>query len=239
MIRLAAPTAGVALLLATGCFHNGERSVHNPFGLKNPQAPGKGPSEKDIMKMTTTADMAVRQRVNDLGRKILEQNTFTGLDPQFCPIGVKESVLFHVGSRQLIISQGLIEKCQTDAELAAVLCSELGQMLVEVRTAKALGREPDQVPDVTPEGSAQLPGGAPVNTVRQPDRTGFENRAPAPGSPAQTGDATSAARELLKGAGYSPAELDRVDSLLKLSPRSEQLRKMMAGSAPPPEVFQP
>jgi len=189
--------------------------------------------------MTTTADMEVRRRVDNLGRKILDQNTFTGLEPQFCTIGVKESVLFHVGARQLIISQGLVEKCQSDGELAAVLCSELGQMQIETRTAKALGRDPDQVPDATPDGTAQLPGGAAITTDRQPDRGRSASTPPKNGSRPETADATSAARELLKGAGYSPAELDRVDALLKLSPRSEQLRKQMGGSAPAPGLWNP
>jgi hypothetical protein len=236
MIRLAALPAGVALLFATGCFHNGERSSWNPFGLHaTPQ--GKGPTEKDVAKMTTTADKAVQQRVGDLGLKIIQQNTLCGLDPLFCAIGVKESVLFHVGARQLFISQGLVEKCQTDAELAAVLCSELGQMQAEARTARALGRNPDPVTNPAPDGSEQL-GGTPITVGQQPNRGGAENK-PTTGNRAEAADATRAARELLVGAGYSPAELDRVDSLLKLSPRSEQLRKQMGGSAPTPGVWTP
>ena len=58
---------------------------------------------------------------------------------------------------------------------------------------------------------------------------------PRGGARADATDAAKAAKELLTGAGYSPAELDRVESLLKQSERGEALKKQMSRPAPAPE----
>ena len=89
--------------------------------------------------MPRTTNTAVAERVELLGRRLVAQNTFLGIDPLFTTVGgrevgERELVLFHNGTEQLYISEGLVTKCQSDAELAAVLCSELGQMVAEKRT---------------------------------------------------------------------------------------------------------
>jgi hypothetical protein len=176
----------------------------------------------------------VAERVELLGRKIVAQNTFIGIEPMFFTVGVKEQVLFHRGSEQLFISEGLVEKCKTDAELAAVLCSEMGQMVAEKRAAKTVGRDVEPIPDANFGGNNMFPGGTAFDAGRQVEMTLHEKQFPRSANNTAT-DATNAARDLLKGAGYSPAELDRVEGLLKQSDRGEKLRKQMAGSAPPPK----
>ena len=86
------------------------------------------------------ADLATAERVETIGRKIIAQNTFPGIEPLFHTVGVPESVLFHRGTEELFVSEGLIKKCKTDGELAAVLCSELGQMIAEKKSARRSGR---------------------------------------------------------------------------------------------------
>ena len=65
------------------------------------------PPPKDV----PPASLAIGERVELLGRKLVAQNTFLGIEPMFKTIGVKESVLFHLGTEQLLISEGLVEKC--------------------------------------------------------------------------------------------------------------------------------
>ena len=56
------------------------------------------------------------------------------------------------GTGEVFISEGLVKKCKTDAELAVVLCSELGQMMVEKRSGRAAGRDREPIPDVALPG---------------------------------------------------------------------------------------
>ncbi len=232
MNRLVTLAAGCALLL-TGCATDGEWSVKKALGWDEPALRGTMVLPKDV----PVASIEVAERVELLGKRLIAQNTFTGIDPLFSTIGVKETVLFHCGTEQLIISEGLVEKCQSDAELAAVLCSELGQMVAEKRTAKAVGSDISPLSDPTSGGSPLFPGGTAYDAGQQANLAFHEKKYPRGANRTDPVDATNTARELLKGAGYNPAELDRVEPLLKQkqSERGELLRKRMAGSAPPPE----
>ncbi|HJZ56374.1 MAG TPA: hypothetical protein VKE74_15525, partial [Gemmataceae bacterium] len=98
------------------------------------------------------ASLQTAERVETLGRRIIVQNTFTGLDPLFHTVGIKDPVLFHRGTAELFISEGLANRCKTDAELAAVLCSELGRMQADRRSAQRVGRDKEPIPEVGPDG---------------------------------------------------------------------------------------
>jgi hypothetical protein len=227
MKRLVILTAGVAFLLSAGCTQDW---LENKSLLPDQRGV---PGTKDAVKVPP-ASLAVAERVELVGRKIIAQNTFTGIEPMFMTIGVPENVLFHRGSEQLFISQGLVEKCKTDAELAAVLCAEMGQMVAENRSAKAVGRDVDPIPDSHFGGSAQLPGGTAFDAGREAELAYHQKLHPR-GASNTVAESADTARELLKGAGYSPAELDRVEALLKQSDRGEKIKKQMSASAPAPK----
>jgi hypothetical protein len=231
MNRLTAMTAGAALLFSTGCMHDGEWSVRKALGWDDgPPNRVVTPPPKDV----PPGSLAIAERVDLLGRKLVTQNTFVGIEPLFQTIGVPEPVLFHIGPERLIISDGLVEKCKSDAELAAVLCSELGQMVAEKRTAKALGRDVAPIPDAT-HGTGPVPGGAPYDAGQQVNLAYHERQYPRGATRTDPVDAARSARDLLVGAGYNAAELDRVEPLLKQSERGEKLKKQMGGSAPAPD----
>lgn len=228
MNRLAALTVCASLLASAGCLHDGEWSVQKALGWDDERTtfdPKNAPR----------ASLPVAERVETLGRKIIAQNTFTGIEPLFMTIGVKESVLFHRGTEQLCISEGLVAKCKTDADLAAVLCAELGQMVAEKRAAKGLGRDIDPIKDVSHGAAPVLGGGSPVDPGREAELALHQKRYPRGGGGVDQFDATKTAHELLTGAGFAAADLDRVEPLLKQSDRGEKLRKQMGGSAPPPK----
>jgi hypothetical protein len=231
MKRLTSLAAGAALLFSTGCAHDGEWSVSKALGWKEPSGRIVTPAPKEV----PPASLAVAERVETLGRKLVAQNTFLGIEPMFMTIGVKESVLFHRGSEQVFISEGLVEKCATDAELAAVLCAEMGRMVAEKRTAKAAGHDVDPIADANFGGGPLFPGGTAFDAGQQANLAYHEQKHPRGAAVPNPVDATNTARDILKGAGYSPAELDRVEPLLKQSERGEKIRKQMGGSAPAPE----
>jgi hypothetical protein len=233
MNRLTAIAAGVALLLSTGCKHDGDWSVGKALGLDDgPPNRVKTPPPREL----PPASLAVAERVDLLGRKLVSQNTFIGIEPLFQTIGDPAPVLFHIGPERLIISEGLVKQCQSDAELAAVLCAELGKMVAEKRAAKALGRDVDPLRDATFGAGPLFPGGTAQDAGQQANLAYHEKQFPRGAARPDPTDATKTARELLTGAGYSAAELDRVEPLLKQKSESgEQWKKQMAGSAPAPD----
>ncbi|MBX9584697.1 MAG: hypothetical protein K2X87_30710 [Gemmataceae bacterium] len=168
---------------------------------------------------TPRVDIFAARRVDEVGRRILDQNTFTGLEPLFQTVGKPEPELFHRGTGLLVISEGLVRTCRTDAELAAVLCSELGAMMAEHRAAAAHGRDASG-----------------IRTEGTPAATGTEVGAAGsrPLTFDTTADADTLARQLLRGAGFDPAELDRVKPVLGTVTRGGALEKQMAGSAAAP-----
>lgn len=227
MVRIAALVAGTALVLATGCVSDGEWSVRSALGLDD-ERPKFDP------KRLPRASLETASRVEVLGRRIIAQNTFTGIEPQIYTLDVKEAVLFHRGPNELFVSSGLVTRCKTDDELAAVLCAEFGQMVAEGRTAKALGRDVDPLRDSSHGAGPVVPGGTPYDAGQQANLAYHERRHPRPTAGVDAADADKTARELLKGAGFDPSGLDRVQPLLKQSDRGEALRKQMSGPAPAP-----
>ena len=132
----------------------------------------------------------------------------------------------------MFISEGLVKLCKTDDELAAVICSELGQMVAEKKAVRRAGAERDSFP------AESLPSG-PDDTGRAAEIAYQERRQKSVASAADPLDAAKQARLLLSTAGFDPALLDRVQPLLKQSDRGAILRKQMSGSAPAPTWQEP
>lgn len=201
-----------APLTTTGCATDGEWTVEKVLGWD-------GPDDRKPPKVSA-ASLATAQRVEELGRRIIAQNAFTGLDPLFHTVGDPQPQLYHTGTARLWVSDGLVNRCKSDGELAAVLCSELAAMMAEKRAAAALGRDADGIPDVRDAATAGTEVGA------------SGRRTPSPR--AAPTDATAQARDLLRGAGFDPAELDRVQPLLAKVVRNGPLERQLSGSAAAP-----
>ncbi len=214
-----------AWITCTGCAHDNDWSVARMIGWDEVKTPSN-------VKLPP-AQLQTAERVETVGRKIITQNTFTGIEPLFHTVGVPESVLFHRGPEELFISEGLVSKCKTDQELAAVLCSELAKMVTEKKSARRVGADRDSFPEVglstgNAIGSA---GGTAADPARAAEIAYQERRAKPSVEPV---DAKLTARNLLRDAGYDPAELDRVEDLLKQSDRGGVLSKQMSGSGAAP-----
>jgi hypothetical protein len=231
MNRTIALTAGVIGLAGlTGCAHDGDFSVSKALGWE-PKNAVKTPSTANYPK----PDIAVAERVETVGRRVIAQNTFPGVDPLFHTIGLQDSMLFHRGTGELFVSEGLAKKCKTDAELAAVLCTELGNMVSEQRAARRVGKDRDPIPDVSAKGN-QMAGGIDADQTRLAELARHEQRYGRPkyGEDTTPVDPTQMARDLMRGAGFDPTEVDRVAPLVRESGRGDAIRKQMSGSAAPP-----
>lgn len=232
MTRLAVLGLTALLHCSTGCTTtDGQWSISRALGWDEILTPS--------ISKYPQASLPIAERVDTVGRKIIAQNTFTGIEPTFWAVGIPESLLFHKGPEELYISEGLVKQCKTDAELAALLCSELGQMMAEKRAARRIGAERDSIPEIGLPGSGAVmsAGGTPADAGRAAERAYQEKQAKQRQS-APVEDAGQLARDLMRGAGYDPAELERVAPLLKQSDRGNKLQKQMVGSAPAPPRWQ-
>jgi hypothetical protein len=215
-----------ASLASTGCTTDGEWSVRRALGWDD----GKPRALK-----LPPGQLETAERVETLGRRIITQNTFTGIEPLFHTVGVPETVLFHRGPEELFISEGLVKQCKTEAELAAVLCSELGQMMAEKKAARRIGADRDSFPEVGVPTSSGLAGGTFDDPARTAERAYQEKQRAKEAAAREPADPAKLARDLMRGAGFDPAELDRVAPLLKQSDRGAAIKKQMSGSAPAPK----
>ena len=227
MTRFAVLGLAVLCPIVAGCASDGQSSLRRALGWDEPKIP-RGPK-------LPPAHLENAARVEDLGRQIIAKNTFTGIEPLFMTPGIPETVLFHRGAEELVISEGLVKQCKTEAELAAVLCSELGQMVAEKRAVRRVGADRDHFPDAGLPGGVSTAGGTADDPARAAELAYRERRQPKTTTAAEPVDAAKLARDLMKGAGFDPAELDRVEPLLKQSDRGAALKKQLGGSAAAPK----
>lgn len=103
------------------------------------------------------ASVAAAARVDQVGHDLMAATLFFPVDPTFHTAARSEVFVTHPDLNGVMVSEGLVKKCRTDAQLAAVLAAELGRMAAEKWAADRLrpGAAPaDRGPD---SGSATDP----------------------------------------------------------------------------------
>jgi hypothetical protein len=235
MTRLAVLGFAVVLPVSGGCASDGEwnprRLFTEPGAFK--KAIGWEEVKTPRAQNLPRGQLEVAERVETLGHKIIAQNALTGIEPLFYTIGVPESVLFHRGAEELFISDGLVKQCKTEAELAAVLCTELGQMVAEKRAVRRVGAERDAIADNSLPGGASVSGGNQYDPIRAAE-LGYRDKQPKLAPPVAPADVAKLSADLMKGSGYDPAVLEQIQPLLKQSDRGAALRKQMSRPASAP-----
>jgi hypothetical protein len=162
------------IFVATGCLDEftDDRTALRNKPIETPKLP--------------EASVAVAARVDMVGRELVGATPFFPVDPTFHTAAVSEPFVTHPDLKGVIVSEGLVKRCKSDAELASVLAHELGQMAAEKRTADRI--RPASYSEVS------------------------NDRRPADGP---TPDARSTAVELLVAAGYSEKDLDAARPILE------------------------
>jgi hypothetical protein len=236
MVRFLLPVVVSLLGVAAGCLPQQVRENSadksgtalvppNPFG-KTAAAP------QPTRAAFAPASSEVAMQVDNLGRNILAANKQTALKPLFVTIGSPQPEVFHRGTSELEITEGLVRRCQSEGQLAAVLCLELGKMVSEREAlAGAQTRSPDRRPPIeVPIGNAGQFGSP--DPTRQVELAKFEQerrRAPERLPPP---DPNALARIYLKNAGYAETELDGVAALLRAADASGGIEKQFKGQLP-------
>jgi hypothetical protein len=180
------------------------------------------------------ADKAIAFRLDMLGRKILAANPHAGLQPVFIPIGEPQLEVFHKGLDQIYVSEGLIKKSASEAQLAAVLCRELGRMVSEREAlASVATRDPDRgpPPEVSFGNAGQIDA---ADQVRYAELAKLSPRRRRTDRPLPPPDPTVLAHLYLKNAGYREADLEEAAPLLAQANstyQAEQFIKPASGAA--------
>jgi hypothetical protein len=181
--------------------------------------------------VTPEANLQAATRVDATGRAILAANPGIAARPLFRTIGSPELEVFHKGTADVYITQGLVDRCTTDGELAAVLCSELGKMVAErealltpeERKARVLPPLDDGIrPDIA--GARTGPDQFRLRELAKYEKERNDQATVAPPSPDWL------ARTYLKKAGYEVSEMATVKPLLDSAGKLTPLSKQMLGS---------
>jgi hypothetical protein len=220
----------LALLLA-GCETGNPQTItvsSNPFG----HAPLAQPSQVSY----SPAALQTAAKVDLEGRRILTANPQLeqmGIRPLFRTIGAPQPEIFHRGTTEIDITEGLASKCTTDGQLAALLCNELGKMVAE-REAQAGPRY--RVPERPPPVELRIGndnGGTfgPADQVSRAEQGLYEQEYRRRAEAAQqVPDPQLLAHGYLTKTGYAVSEFDAVAALLQAAGTNTAWAKQMAGA---------
>ncbi len=176
--------------------------------LNDPAIRNKPVELPDVPKASVDA----AARVDQVGRQLVSQSLFLGVEPTFHTYGHKNPEIFHPDLNGVFVTEGLVARCKTDEELAAVLALELATMSTERRTAERL-RGAGSMPPV-PDSATVSPGGVAADqnqlgTQAMIDRQTSKPKRAAPEDP------RAAAADILRSAGFDPKSLEQVAPLVR------------------------
>jgi hypothetical protein len=221
----------VPVFAAIGCVSweaNTTLVPSNPFGsLPPPQTahPALAP-----------ASLQAAARVDGLGRKILAANPQTGVEPLFRTIGAPQPEIFHQGTVEVDITEGLVNQCPSDGQLAAVLALELGKMISEREAfAGPQTRAPEREPPMEVRiGSDNGGAYGPADQLHRAELAKYdkERRQRAAGAAAPP-DPQVLARAYLLKAGYTAADLDAAAPLFRSAAENNTFAKQLLS---PPQI---
>jgi hypothetical protein len=220
---------GLLLGLAAGCLNPGPQTAlvpSDPFATP--------PVPPTVRAAFAPADVATAARVDTVGRQLLAANPQTGLRPQFRTIGAPQPELFHQGTVEIDITEGLAKQCATDGQLAALLAHELAKMVAEREAlAGPQARLPERPPPMAvPVGNDSMGGfGAPDQT-HLAELGMYEREQHRPGNrPPPLPDAKVLSRTYLTKAGYPESDLEAVQQLLQAAADNNTFARQL--KAPP------
>jgi predicted Zn-dependent protease len=212
--------------IAGGCLSSASPTALVPANPFNPPPAAPAVSKADM----PPAPIEAAARVDRVGRQVVAANKQLGLSPLFRTIGAPQPEVFHLGTTEIDVTEGLVNLCQTEGQLAAVLCGELGKMVAE-REARAgpQTRSPEREPPLEVRvgndnagsfGSADQTRLAELGLFEQKRRKS-ESQAQASPNPAVL------ARQYLVRAGYAEKDFDAVTPLLRAAAENKTFARQL------------
>lgn len=169
-------------------------------------------------------------RVHAIGSKLLASNPNEfSTRPVFFTAGVSEPMLFSKRDGQVVISEGLVNRCATDDELAAVLSAELANLSANSNKDNTRHEELPPAPRLTSDvvGSGNAP-----DMTRMAEE-GFMNKRNTPSGrrpvDSAKADRTTLCRNYLKKASFDPESYSKIEPWLKEAEENADKRDFMKG----------
>jgi Peptidase family M48 len=208
----------------TGCV--GDGSDRDPFAFRNPFK-----EERQFDPSTApVASARAATRVHAVGSAVVAANSAElSSKPAFLTIGLKDPIAFHQAG-QVIVSEGLVERCSTDAELAAVVSNELGK-IAAAQPGKGPPRPERDLPPAGPVPNDVVGATGPPDMTRAAEEAMFDRRGPRTGRSAREPgpDPKTLAHNFHVKAGHSADEFDRAAGLIKEAEENAEKRDLMRG----------
>ena len=220
-----------ALLLAlAGCVNDEAMQMVQPSPF------GPAPEAPPLRRVAhAPATEEATRRVSQVGTKVLSANRQIAMHPAFLTIGAPAPEVFHRGTCELYVTEGLTRLCKTEEQLAAVLAVELGKMVAEreARTSPAVRRPwrlPPQDLHIGTEsgGTFGPPDGTHLAELGKFEQAGGRPNAPLPPPP----DPQVLAKIYLEKAGYGPRALDEAAPVLRAARANVALERQLTSPVP-------
>lgn len=164
-------------------------------------------------------------------QKLLDANPSLGSRPMLLTLGSPKKSIFHAGNPQagvqLYISQGLIDACKDDGQLAAVVASELGKIAAE-RAAQAALAEDGHTPIEERVGDDHGRYGLGDGTRLMEAARRESERKKRPAKP----DPAALAQHFLTTAGYAPDAMKQAAALVAEAGRDDSLAEQFTVDKP-------
>ena len=196
-------------------------------------SPFEKPADTNVVPQGTLAPATHQsaERLDRVGRQILSTNPFLVSAPAFGFVGTKDPELFHQNAEAVFASEGLIAKCKSDDELAALLCVELARITAESRNLARLG---------LPEPDTTLPGPATEPDPEQADlggaaHVGFASKPEKRIRTLPVTNVMALAAEWHKNAGYKPDAFAKAELILKIADANSITSKQLGGPSAAPK----
>ncbi len=204
-----------ATLGACGCVWDQQASQRGPAVPDNPAL-----SQKQIE--MSQANTQTCTRVYSIGQKLLASNRDLPQQTIFLTVGQPTPEVFHQSNNKIVVTQGLVESCKTDAELAAVLALEVAKIAAERIVLAPFDSEPEIHQPIDPGHiGGNIAGVAnPADPARLQERALYEQEQRREYTASHLPDPNRLARLYLRRAGFAEAELDHARPILRCRRRS-------------------
>ena len=185
------------------------------------------------------ADESICVRVDAVGRKMIAANPQLGMQPHFAAFGSPTPELFHVDHKMVCVTDGLVKKLTSEADLAAALSYELGRMVAErearvkqdLKTAAVRAPIQMQVGNAGQFGGGQF-GGPDMSAVAEMARYDQARQDAKKAALIVRPDPELLARDYLEKAGFQRSDYDRIQPVLAEAAKNASLERQVKGVAP-------
>ncbi|MCI0642508.1 MAG: hypothetical protein L0Y72_13265 [Gemmataceae bacterium] len=230
---MARSLGGFLLMLGTlsGCLPLFDESAPtklvggNPFEAHSTaaSAPNKG--------KFAPAAQEIALRVDAVGRKVLAANPQIGMRPLFATIGSPQAEIFHMDTRLVYVTEGLVKKCKTEGELGALLSLELAKMVADREARSPLAQDQERLTPIH-MAAGNAARGMPGDQTALVELAKYEKANPKKDHAAPRPDPHRLARGYLEKSGFTAADLEAVAPLLHAAEQNNSLERTLKGGVP-------